>query len=304
MVLEHCLKEAGQHQFLVGMTGHFKCRATAAAEVPFHNSILANLMLYRNRLETNLLQLFARPQKCQNVCFIISLIIVEVKIVAEQNKHNGNDFIPFHKLSLSSILLIPPTPMLLWHPWFLAIRAMKVARMLQHKNTFQTSAFTSMMSLVLSLSSASNQSLLNNWIAAKSGGELLAKPMTNISIEYCGKVACLLKGLAVTRDKRSHSCVNRTNSHTKASLVQVTVRKCRCFRHLLFMRNRLLNLEFAQESAFSVYIGAAKSKNKKWSSSVPHECSFRVYFVHTARLSECSAINLNVKIFAFSSNIL
>jgi len=133
MVLEHCLKEAGQHQFLVGMTGHFKCRATAAAEVPFHNSILANLMLYRNRLETNLLQLFARPQKCQNVCFIIS-----------------------------SILLIPPTPMLLWHPWFLAIRAMKVARMLQHKNTFQTSAFTSMMSLVLSLSSASNQSLLNN----------------------------------------------------------------------------------------------------------------------------------------------
>jgi len=164
-----------------------------------------------------------------------------------------------------------------------------------------------MMSLVLSLSSTSNQSLLNNWIAAKSCRELLAEPTTNISIEYCGKVACLLKGLAVTHDKRSHSCVNRTNSHTKASLVQVTVRSprtCGRLRHLLFMWNRLLNHECAQDSAFSVYIGAAESKNKKWSSSTPYECSFRVYFLHTTRLSERSAINLNVKSFACSSNIL
>jgi len=31
-------------------------------EVPFHNSITGNVMVYHDRLETNLLQLFAHPE--------------------------------------------------------------------------------------------------------------------------------------------------------------------------------------------------------------------------------------------------
>jgi len=44
------------------------------AELPFHNSIIGNLMVYQDRIETNLLQLLAHPEiskvfKCGYFCY-------------------------------------------------------------------------------------------------------------------------------------------------------------------------------------------------------------------------------------------
>jgi len=48
----------------------------------FHNSIIGNFMVYQDRLETNLLQLFGHPENSERF-FIISIIIFEVNIVDE-----------------------------------------------------------------------------------------------------------------------------------------------------------------------------------------------------------------------------
>ena len=50
--------------------------------MPLHNSIISNFMIYQDRIETNLLQLFAHPQNLEWFS-IISVIIFEVNIVAE-----------------------------------------------------------------------------------------------------------------------------------------------------------------------------------------------------------------------------
>jgi len=57
-------------------------KGTTGEEMPFHNS---NFMLYQDRLETNLLQLFAQPENSQWFS-IFCVIICEGSTVAEQ-KH-------------------------------------------------------------------------------------------------------------------------------------------------------------------------------------------------------------------------
>ena len=49
----------------------------------FHNRIIGDSMVYQDRLETNLLQLFARPENLQWFS-TFSGIIFEVSAVAEQ----------------------------------------------------------------------------------------------------------------------------------------------------------------------------------------------------------------------------
>jgi len=52
-----------------GMTGAFSpCpfkRGATGAEVLFHNRIIGNFMVFEDRLETNLLQLFAHPENSE-----------------------------------------------------------------------------------------------------------------------------------------------------------------------------------------------------------------------------------------------
>ena len=55
------------------------------AEVPFHSRIIRNFMGYKDRLETNLLQLFVHPQNSEWFS-IISAIIFEVNVVAAQKQ--------------------------------------------------------------------------------------------------------------------------------------------------------------------------------------------------------------------------
>jgi len=60
-------------------------REAAGAEVLFHNSIVGNFINFQYRLETNLLQLFAHPEKSEWFD-VISVIMFEVNIVAEQKQ--------------------------------------------------------------------------------------------------------------------------------------------------------------------------------------------------------------------------
>jgi len=53
--------------------------------VPLYKSIIGNFMVYQDRIETNLLQLFVHPETSEWF-FIISGIIFEVNIVADQKQ--------------------------------------------------------------------------------------------------------------------------------------------------------------------------------------------------------------------------
>jgi len=57
------------------------------AEVPFHNNVIGNFVVYQYRVETNLLQLFAHRETSEGFS-IISVIIFEVNILLNRNKHN------------------------------------------------------------------------------------------------------------------------------------------------------------------------------------------------------------------------
>jgi len=60
-------------------------RGATEVEVPFHYRIIGNLMVYQDRLKTNLLQLFAQPENSE-CFFIISAIIFEINIVAAEKQ--------------------------------------------------------------------------------------------------------------------------------------------------------------------------------------------------------------------------
>ena len=60
-------------------------RGRTEAEVPFHNSIIDNIMAYQDRIETNLLQLFVHLENSKSFS-IIHVNIFEVNIVADQKQ--------------------------------------------------------------------------------------------------------------------------------------------------------------------------------------------------------------------------
>jgi len=60
-------------------------KGETGTEVPFHNSIIGNFMVYQDRPETNLLQLFGHPEYSEWFS-IISVIIFEVNIIDEQKQ--------------------------------------------------------------------------------------------------------------------------------------------------------------------------------------------------------------------------
>jgi len=53
--------------------------------VPFHNSIIGNCIVYQDRIETDLLKFCPHPENSEWFS-VISVIIFEVKIVAEQKQ--------------------------------------------------------------------------------------------------------------------------------------------------------------------------------------------------------------------------
>jgi len=71
------------------MTGLFSpCpfkREATGVDLLFHNRIISNFIVNNDRLETNLLQIFAHPQKPEWVS-ILSGRIFEVNVVARQKQ--------------------------------------------------------------------------------------------------------------------------------------------------------------------------------------------------------------------------
>jgi len=77
--------------------GHCLCllkRRATGWKVPFHNSIIGNFLVYQDKLETNLFQLFRNPANSEWFS-IISVIIFEVNIVDEQKQTDWERFFCF-----------------------------------------------------------------------------------------------------------------------------------------------------------------------------------------------------------------
>jgi len=64
-------------------------------------------MVYQDRLETNLLQLFGHPENSE-LFSIIFVIIFEVNVVDEQKQRYLANFFSFYKFPLSSIVSLLP----------------------------------------------------------------------------------------------------------------------------------------------------------------------------------------------------
>ena len=62
----------------------------------FHHSIVDNFMVYQDRIETNLLQLFAQQENSEWFS-IISVIILSSTLLLNRNKNNRNDLLVFYK---------------------------------------------------------------------------------------------------------------------------------------------------------------------------------------------------------------
>jgi len=68
------------------VTWHFPLlfeRGSNGAQVPLNCSIINNFMIYQDRLETNLLQLFAHTENSERFS-TLSVIIFKVHIIAER----------------------------------------------------------------------------------------------------------------------------------------------------------------------------------------------------------------------------
>ena len=76
----------------------------ASNTIAFHNSIIGNFVVYQNRLEINLLQLFERPENSELFC-IISVIIFEATLLMNRTKNLF--FISFH---CPQLFHCPPLP--------------------------------------------------------------------------------------------------------------------------------------------------------------------------------------------------
>jgi len=68
------------------MTGAFApclfIKGATEVEVPFHEDIIGNFMVYQDRTEINLLQLFLRTSETSEWFSMISGIIFEMNIIA------------------------------------------------------------------------------------------------------------------------------------------------------------------------------------------------------------------------------
>ena len=85
--LPHC------QQCFYGKNGQFTCpvrylpfrKGSNTADLPFHNIIIGNFIVYQDRIETVLLKLCAHPENSEWFS-VIYVIVFEVKIVAEQKQ--------------------------------------------------------------------------------------------------------------------------------------------------------------------------------------------------------------------------
>ena len=71
----------------------FFWKGTMVAEVLLHNCIIGDVMVYQDRLETNLLLLFKHTKNSECVFSQCLLLLFYVNIAAEQKQITGNDLL-------------------------------------------------------------------------------------------------------------------------------------------------------------------------------------------------------------------
>jgi len=69
-------------------------KGSNGADVPFHNSIIGNFIVYQDRIETHLLKLSAHSENSEWFS-VTPVIIFEVKLLLNRNKHNWQWFFCF-----------------------------------------------------------------------------------------------------------------------------------------------------------------------------------------------------------------
>jgi len=96
--------------YIQGRRGHCPLPFEKEGGGAFNNNIIGHFMVYQDRLKTNLLLLFAHPEKSEWFS-LISVIIFEVNIVAEQKQaYLVTIFFVFYKLPLPLDYFSAPTP--------------------------------------------------------------------------------------------------------------------------------------------------------------------------------------------------
>ena len=93
-------------------------KGSNGADVPFHNSIIGNFIVYQDRIHTDLLKLCAHAENSEwfSVIFVIMVFCNFCYYFWGQNccwtekSITGNDFFVFHKFPLRSTILLPPCP--------------------------------------------------------------------------------------------------------------------------------------------------------------------------------------------------
>jgi len=101
----HFSRDAGK-QWNDGAIG--PCLYKMGAEVPFHNRIIDNFMVYQDRFETNLLQL-KRTYEIQNG-FLYLLLFLSSTLLLRNNKHNWQIFLFFTSFHCPQHFYCPPCP--------------------------------------------------------------------------------------------------------------------------------------------------------------------------------------------------
>jgi len=84
-IILYCVKRSKDAGKQESDTGISLCSFKRGRRCVFHYSIVGNFMVYQDRLETNLLQLFAQQENSEWFS-IISVIVFEVNIFAEQKQ--------------------------------------------------------------------------------------------------------------------------------------------------------------------------------------------------------------------------
>jgi len=84
-------------------------RIATGAEAPFHNSIIAHFMVCKDRLETNVLQVFAHRETSEGFSLNFWLFLGQ-RGCWRESSIIANNFLAIHKCSLPSTLLLPHCP--------------------------------------------------------------------------------------------------------------------------------------------------------------------------------------------------
>jgi len=78
--------DAGERVHDRGVSSSSFIRGATGAEVPFYKSMIGNCMVYHDRIESNLLQIFAHPETLGFLQFL--LLFLGSTSLLNRNKHS------------------------------------------------------------------------------------------------------------------------------------------------------------------------------------------------------------------------